>query len=265
MVVLVIPVIPGTNWGHSAHTVVYKSTDGGRTWKEASRFEFTDRPYIGIDRNGEYPGRLYVAGHLAIPGITSSVGTRFAVQLWRSPDGGSTFLGPVQALYPEGASILGFGTGAVLSDGTFTIWFGLGKPGRAFKGRDVEYQPFLGPNMEAYVVSTSDGGETLSEASKIGDFTVALSRTPGAWAQGQMAVDPGSKAFEDRLYAVFPASSANGDSRGQVQFTYSTDKSKTWSRPVIVNDDRTPGPGGPASDHLLPVVAVNRDGVVLVT
>lgn len=265
VVVLVIPVIPGTSWGFSAHTVVYKSTDGGRTWKEASRFEFTDRPYIGIDRNGKYPGRLYVAGHLAIPGITSSVGTRYAVQLWRSLDGGSTFLGPVQALYPEGASILGFGTGAVLQDGTFAIWFGLGKPGRARGGRDNEYQPFLGPNMEAYVVSTSDGGETFSEASKIGDFTVALSRTPGAWPQGQMAVDPGSEAFKDRLYAVFPASSASGDSRGQVQFIYSTDKGKTWSQPVIVNDDRTPGPGEPASDHLLPVVAVNEDGVVLVT
>src|SRR5207248_1712158 len=47
--------------------------------------------------------------------------------------------------------------------------------------------------------------------------------------------------------------------------SYSADKGKTWSRPVIVNDDRSPEEMGKGPDHILPSLAVNNAGVVLVT
>jgi hypothetical protein len=39
-----------------AKTVVYKSTDGGRTFAESARFQFIDREFIDIDRTTAPPG-----------------------------------------------------------------------------------------------------------------------------------------------------------------------------------------------------------------
>jgi hypothetical protein len=53
--------------------------------------------------------------------------------------------------------------------------------------------------------------------------------------------------------------------RIQILLCYSADKGKTWSKPIVVNDDRTPAEEGKGPDHMLPSVSVNKDGVVLVT
>jgi hypothetical protein len=55
------------------------------------------------------------------------------------------------------------------------------------------------------------------------------------------------------------------EERVQINLSYSADKGKTWSKPVVVNDDRNPMESGKGPDHLLPAVGVNKDGVVLVT
>ncbi|PWB78871.1 MAG: hypothetical protein C3F15_00665 [Holophagae bacterium] len=241
-----------------AKTVVYKSSDGGRTWKESSRFEFIDREFIAVDTTGgERSGRVYIAGQASIRGIDGSrVGP--ALKLFRSLDGGATFLGPVSAQYPIGTEIAGVGTAAVLSDGTFVVMFGLTKKDRQ---QNLEQEPTVGPNGELYVISSKDGGETFGAASKITDWKFDRQRSEGGML-GQLAADPGSEEFKDRLYAVYPAIV---DDRIQIQFSFSADKGKTWSKPVVVNDDRSPEKGGEGPDHLLPSVAINADGVVLVT
>ena len=75
-----------------------------------------------------------------------------------------------------------------------------------------------------------------------------------------LAADPGSSQFKDRLYAVWPDRRSG---RLEILLAYSTDKGKTWSSPVTVNDDQA-FPGGQRSgpDDCMPVVAVNKDGVV---
>ncbi|HKZ77833.1 MAG TPA: sialidase family protein [Pyrinomonadaceae bacterium] len=237
-------------------TVVYKSTDRGRTWKELSRFQFIDREYIYIDKtNGKYADRLYIVGQGSVRGISGST-SHWSLQLFRSLDDGKTFLGPVHAEYPDGTIIAGVGTGAVLSDGTFLVMFGLTKLGRR---QSLEQEPLLGPNAELHVISSTDGGETFTKSQKITDWKVDRKR---GGILGQLAVDPGSKPFKDRLYTVFPAIVSD---RIQIQLSSSSDKGKTWSKPVTVNDDRSPEQGGRGPDHLLPAVAVNKDGVVLVT
>jgi hypothetical protein len=240
------------------NTVVYKSTDGGGTWSQSSRFPFIDRDCIAIDNtNGKYGGRLYVAGQGGVRSIAGSEGNA-SVQLFRSLDAGKTFLGPVHAEYPEGMGIAGVGTCTVLSDGTFVVLFGMTKKGRQ---QVLEQDPSLGPNGELHIISSADGGETFSNSTKIADWTVDASRSRGGII-GQLAVDPGSKEFKDRLYAAFPIIVSD---RIQIQLAHSGDKGRTWSKPITVNDDRSPAQSGNGPDHLLPAVAVNNDGVVLVT
>ena len=240
-----------------AKTVVYKSTDGGKTFAEATRFKFIDREFIGLDTtNGKYAGRLYIVGQSSVRGIMANRSP--GLQLFHSSDDGKTFMGPVFAEYPEGTEIAGVATGAVLSDGTFVTMFGLTKKGRA---QGLEAEPSAGPNGELHVISTRDGGETFTRSQKICDWKVDRPRSEGGML-GQLAVDPGSKAFKDRLYAVFPEIV---EDRIQIRLSSSADKGKTWSKPVTINDDRSPAKGGNGPDHLLPSVAVNQDGVVMVT
>jgi hypothetical protein len=241
-----------------AKTVVYKSTDGGRTWAESGRFQFIDREYIDIDRtNGKYAGRIYIVGQGSIKDISASR-SGASLQIFRSLDDGKTFLGPVHAAYPEGTEIAGVGTGAVLSDGTFVVMFGLTKKGRQ---QNLEQEPTVGPNGELHVISTKDGGERFGSSVKVADWRVDRSRSEGGML-GQLAADPGSKTFKDRLYVVYPEIVSD---RIQIQLSYSSDKGKTWSKVTTINDDRSPEKGGKGPDHLLPSVAVNKDGVVLVT
>jgi hypothetical protein len=72
-------------------------------------------------------------------------------------------------------------------------------------------------------------------------------------------VDKSHGPFRDRLYVVWPDFRSG---RGKVLLSYSSDKGKTWSKPHVVNDDRAwPAPEiGPDDD--MPVVDVNKNGVV---
>lgn len=243
-----------------AKTVVYKSSDGGRTFAELSRFQFIDREFIMMDQTGgKYDGRLYIVGQGSVRGIggRNDRGTH-SLQMFRSVDGGKSFNGPVHAAYPQGTIIFGVGTGAVLSDGTMAVMFGHTKRDR---GQSLEAEPSVGPNAELHVITSTDGGETFGKSSKITDWRVDRRRSEGG-VLGQMVADPGSALFKDRLYAVWPAIV---DDRIQVQFAYSADKGKTWSKPAVINDDRSPEEGDIGPDHLLPSVGVNNDGAVLVT
>lgn len=255
------PIEPGSDAPRDeAKTVVFKSSDGGRTWAETGRFQFIDREFIMIDQTGgKYDGRLYIVGQGAVRGIGGPNDRRVhSLQMFRSLDGGRTFNGPVHAAYPEGTIIFGVGTGAVLSDGTMAVMFGHTKPGR---GQSLEAEPSVGPNAELHVITSTNGGETFQKSSKVADWRADRRRSEGGLL-GQMVVDPGSTLFKDRLYMVWPEIVAD---RIQVRFAYSADKGKTWSKPVVVNDDRSPVDGGIGPDHLLPSVGVNKDGAVLVT
>jgi hypothetical protein len=243
---------------NDANTVIYKSTDGGHTWQESSRFEFIDREFVNVDTtDGKYRGRVYLVGQGSAREISGG-GGRSALKMWRSLDGGKTFLGPAVAAYPQGSIICGVGTGVVLSDGTLVGFFGMVKPGR---GQSLEQEPSVGPNAELHVIMSKDGGETFTPSHKIADWRVDRPRSEGGMI-GQLVADPGSKAFKDRLYVAYPEIVSD---RIQIRSSYSTDKGKTWSRPVVVNDDRSPEKGDKGPDHLLPAIGVNKDGVVLIT
>src|SRR5207237_7785716 len=54
----------------AANIGVYRSIDGGRTWKNMGLFPFVDRQTLAVDKtNGKYAGRLYYTGSVAVPGV----------------------------------------------------------------------------------------------------------------------------------------------------------------------------------------------------
>jgi hypothetical protein len=225
-------------------TVVFKSNDGGHTWAESSRFPFMDRDYITVDRTGgKYDGRVYIMGQEGVYGTDGNANSR-ALHIYRSPDGAKTFLGPVYVEMPPGGSAAPYG-GVVLSDGTYVMLYRVARPHPGREG--------IPSDNLLQAISSRDGGENFGQA-------VTIANSGFDWNQ-LIAVDPGSSVFKDRIYAVFTSKVSHRD---QVLLSYSADNGQTWSKPAIVNDDRSPTEDGKGPDHLLPAVAVNKEGVVLV-
>jgi len=240
---------------------VYRSADRGRTWQGPFRppqGNVLDREYLTVDNVSEkYGGRVYLHG---TGGIRSLDGEKFSIgiQLLRSLDSGASFSGPVARNSSGRHYVLGMGNSAILSDGTVihvfgelkTYWDDAGKEGVV-----EESQPDRS-NAVLKAVRSTDGGETLENAVTIGDYFL---RWPPDSTSGipSIAADPESKTFKDRVYVVWPDGRSG---RQEILLSYSTDQGKTWSRPVVVNDDHPKGTVRP--DHLMPTIAVNREGVV---
>jgi hypothetical protein len=240
-------------------TRVYRSPDGGKTWEmNPQKLPFMDREYLSIDRTGKFPGRLYMHGTGSARGIDEG-GRATGVRLYHSTDGGKTWKGPVERFFLGGPGLGAENSNVVMSDGTFVAFFGVTKQGRSQQITDAERD--LPPNAELYIVTSTDGGETLDLPIKITDWRMDRGRSEGA-VLGQIGVDLSPSPYKDRLYVTYVE---NVDGRLQIRFAYSADKGKTWSTPVTINDDPTPAKGAGPTDQILPAVAVNRDGVVMVS
>src|SRR5262249_18742139 len=74
-----------------------------------------------------------------------------------------------------------------------------------------------------------------------------------------IAVDATTGPFKDRIYCVWPDQRSG---HTEIYVAYSSDKGKTWSPAHVVNDDRPTIDPKDARDHLMPVIAVNKNGVV---
>jgi hypothetical protein len=254
-----VAVLGGTD-STNRGTLVYRSIDAGRTWQDTPmRKPFMDREYLSVDRTGKYPGRIYMHGTGTVQGIDSAGMRGFSylagVRLYYSTDGGSTFYGPIERHF------VGFGLGAensntVLTDGTFAAFFGVTKPGRTQGVPESERQ--MPPNAALYVVTSTNGGDSLNMPVKVADWREDRPRSEGA-VLGQLTSDHSRGPFRDRMYAVY---TENVDDHLQIRLSWSGDKGKTWSTPRTMNDDPPQKTGGP--DHILPAVAVNKDGIVLV-
>jgi hypothetical protein len=233
---------------------VYRSADGGKTWQRCAMFPFVDREAIVVDKTrGQYAGRVYISG---VSKGYYAPGGPASVLLYRSTDGGTTFLGPVERPTVEGDGLLGASTSVVLSDGTLAFTTFLVKRDRRLNVFD-EDKPRTG-NAQLQLLTSADGGESLNPWVTVSDVYLGSSGAQFA----QLAVDPGSRFFKDRLYVVWP-DAASG--RIDIRFAYSADKGQTWSAPITVNDDRPPVEPSRGPDHLLPAIGVNKDGVILVT
>lgn len=259
---------------------LYRSRDGGHTWDPPSKAPPAyawDREYLVADfTGGKYHGRVYMnATVFPMPAYVADTtnpapgggggGRENAVGLYTSTDGGSTFGNPITRLVSRPEGILGMANNVVLSDGTMMILYGHRKPNAAGGGGRLgiaAFTPLPAANYWLEVITSTDGGETLNNAYRIGDYWMNRPRSEGAVIP-HLAVDPGSPLFKDRLYVVWSDFRSN---RLEILFSYSSDKGRTWSTPVTISDDRATADAlknGP--DNITPTVAVNKDGVVAVS
>ncbi|HEY5061267.1 MAG TPA: sialidase family protein [Gemmatimonadaceae bacterium] len=259
---------------------MYHSRDGGHTWDAPTKTPPAygwDREYLVADFSpGKYHGRVYMNSTVSVPWVSDSSPPGFggtqkenAVALFTSTDGGTNYGNPIVRLVPRPEGILGMSNSIVLSNGTLMTLYGHRKPvppgtvggGGGGRGGLAARTPLPAANYWLDVITSTDGGESWNTANRIGDYWMNRPRSEGAVIP-DIAVDPGSAQFKDRVYVVW---SDFRTGRLEVMLSYSSDKGKTWSREQTISDDRAaPDPLVNGPDNVTPVVAVNKDGVVAV-
>ena len=79
----------------------------------------------------------------------------------------------------------------------------------------------------------------------------------------QMAADTRSREFRDRLYCVWKDGS--GYSQVRIFLSYSADKGKSWSAPLMLSEQPAGSTGDGDYCTFMPSVAVNQQGVTAVS
>jgi hypothetical protein len=245
---------------------IVRSEDGGQSWRAAGVTGYLDRESIVVDgTNGPFHNRVYVHG--VADSFSTTAVYRSAVVLYASPDGGRTFGRPAERVAFDRRYAFSSSNGVVLSDGRWAAVFLEFKKFWDAADNNVlngaMFQPPPEPeNAWLKVVTSDDGGDSLNEPVTISGWHVPNPYVRQSSTIPSLAVDSTKGAFGDRLYTVW------GDSRFggiDILLSYSADRGKTWSAPIVVNDDRHPLPRAAAPNHILPTVAVNAAGVVAVT
>src|SRR5438034_4128155 len=144
------------------------------------------------------------------------------------------------------------GNSVVLSDGTLVSLFGELRENTPFGTRKSTKNH---PNADLKVVVSTDGGDSYGRALAVSDWYMPwwTPNTLYGCCSPYLASDPGSPVFKDRLYAVFTDERSG---RPEILLSRSTDKGKTWSKPVVLNDDRAAADAAKGPANWEPVVAV---------
>jgi hypothetical protein len=249
--------------GGTAEMVVYRTKGGGAAWGAPVVLPFIDREYLTVDlTGGKFQGHVYLHGtgrDKTMDPEDKSYNAVTTFSLFRSVDDGASF--QQVANVPSAIHhITNEGNGVVVSDGTFVALFG------EMLDRTVQFQPGVKiprvsqatpANGVLKAVRSEDGGGTISTAI-VSEWWVNRAYRRGSNVP-YLAVDSGGGSFRDRLYAVWPDVRSV---RTEILLSHSNDKGKTWSRPAVVNDDISWPPPAEGPDDIMPIVAVNKDGVV---
>ncbi len=238
--------IPEDSLGRNVEkTTVFRSTDGGRTWSAPTRVPLgeggwsVDHPSIVVDTTrGPFSGAIYtIASQSFRPKEEETKYHYHPIILSHSTDGGRTFstltrIFPTDLVHQAGIPV-------VLSDGTvaFTLY---------------DFSPWdhsrLLDTRRIWVITSSDGGRTTSLPALVAE----ISNDPQF---PTLAVDSSpTSLFRDRLYTVWTR--FESAPRG-ISLAYSSDRGRTWSNPIRVNDDTRE-----EAEQRIPAIAVNNKGVV---
>jgi hypothetical protein len=235
----------------------WRSSDGGRHWRDPTHVPggSYDRQWLAVDgTDGPFRGRLYTAGKIWVKVIGSI--TQDIMALSHSTDGGATFAWPELVLPRPDEEVLHSVTDLLVApDGALVVPF----LSHFWNG------PRAGPgdgrlSGRFAVLRSEDGGRSFSdphEVAAVAGFGHARPELSNkGLGGGRLVADRSDGPYAGRLYLVWPQ--AVGDAL-QIFVAASSDGGRSWHEPVRVND------GGTSSAHSNPAIAVNRDGVVMVT
>jgi hypothetical protein len=228
-------------------TVIYRSTDAGKTWSKPFRLSFEDRQYFTVDRTGKkYDGRIYLHVNGGVQD-TSGRSLRREVHLYYSTDNGQTFIGPI--VPPESDSFTYQltipGQGTVLDDGTLLIPYWTMHQPKDGKGPSVSH-------LEVF--STTDGGAHVEPGIVVGKMTSC-----GDITLPTISVDRSRGPFAGRVYLAWGERRAG---RCRILLASSSDNGKHWTSPILVDDTRAAEDTLNGPDAFLPAMTVNKDGIV---
>lgn len=231
---------------------VYRSSDGGQHWRKPVSLPFVDREYLAIDRSpGPRHGQIYMQGNRFRKTVDGD--ERIVFSLFRSTDRGATFKEPVELLSDGEHMPFGNGSAEVLSDGTYVAIFPEWEDRK--KLGEIHSPPLSVGNIK--VVRSADGGEKFDKA----DVVAPWYECYNAMTIGipMLAADHSNGPFKDRLYAVWGDAKSG---RCDVRLSYSADKGKSWSPSIVINDTSDPADPQRSSNQSMPVITVNKNGVV---
>jgi hypothetical protein len=223
---------------------IFRSDDVGKTWEEPVIIGGTfDREYIAIDRTqSRYRGRVYVSA-MAPQIDTSGKSHGNHIVLLYSANGGHSFSEKVGVPLAAETKFTGIfpGPPEILADGTVLIPYRERTPGKLVQ-----------------VTTSIDGGEHLTPPTTLSEGVPCSLQSIGQ--NPQVAVDDSSGVFRGRVYVVWLDKSSG---RCETMLAYSSDQGKSWSKPIIV-DDNPPWANAvdDKANSFLPAVAVNKKGVV---
>lgn len=235
--------------------MVWSTDDEGATWVGPARLRSPvppDHARIAADwSDGPDRGRLYVVWNDV---RDSFIRDDFQLFLHTLDDGGATVSEPkLLATIPGGKLVAT--EPVVLSDGTLLATF---------------YQYFFpltdekNAQMPFFTMRSEDGGETFTEpevAFRVGNHSWPYAQTEmtSAFTLPIVIWDRTDGPHGDNIYAVWDQVR---DGTSDIWFRRSTDGGRSWSDQMRLNDNDPPAPGAPLDDRMIPVVEVNRDGVV---
>ncbi len=230
-----------------------RSNDGGFTWERPVTVPGGpyDRPYLSFDNTGgRFNGRMYLVASTMVRNLNNEV-VHSLLEVLSSSDGGRTFS---QGRLLKATAENGDEATALAADLLVTSQGKLVVP-------YVTYAFSQGSTSSVgdqwWTTVSEDGGLTFSRAHRGPTRTKA-----GSWfrlmesdVMPRAAIDTSESSFRDRIYLTW----TNFESgRYVVKVAHSSDLGRTWSEPVVVNDNTNDG--GPSN----PAIAVNKDGTVAV-
>lgn len=274
-------------------TVVYASSDGGKTWTRSldnPQLIDTGDPAVGYGPDGTgYFTVLTSRGHPLekIPAKPAHGWDGRKTIIYRLPAGASQWEAPVTVRFADREYIVADSTKSKYHGRVYVtgdprpvagfVLFTSTDGGRTFNDPGVESDvkgasmgnagvlsdgTVIGVYADAEhvrAVTSMDGGMSLRPSVVVDQFVRAGNRKdPKANNANHflhMAVDGSGGAYRDRVYVTWPDRRSG---HGQILFSSSSDHGATWTPARAVTDN----PPSDKNDQFMATVAVNKDGVV---
>ncbi|MGH9713657.1 MAG: hypothetical protein ACRD5M_10200 [Candidatus Acidiferrales bacterium] len=243
----------------AARSVIWRSSDGGRTWTSYSVLPYADREWMAFDpSHGAFSGRIYFTGTGTY--TTRSGEESIAPFFASSDDGGRTFTRHILAHNSSEADpnalLIAVPLEPLVSPRGLLIFALQGSPDQK-TADELEHQSLEGHRLGLMI--SDDGGQSFGPVRYAPHILTTLSgdsrrryRALSAFGNPRTALD----TYHNSVFFVAPDYDSTID-RYVARVWRTSDLGKTWDTAVASD--------APQGDVGNPAIAVNRQGVIAVT